>query len=56
LSESVPLFGFQLFVAVAMSTTAIPILGRIFMELGLSHPRAAALTIGAAADDEVSGG
>src|SRR5882672_9812827 len=55
LAEAVPLFGFQLFFAVAMSITAIPILGRIFMELGLSHTRTAALTIGAAAIDDVSG-
>ncbi len=55
LSEPVPLFGFQLFFAVAMSITAIPILGRIFMELGLSHTRTAALVIGAAAIDDVSG-
>src|SRR5262249_19751913 len=34
-----PLTGFRLFFAVAMSITAIPILGRIFMELGLSHTR-----------------
>ncbi len=47
--------GFRLFFAVAMSITAIPILGRIFMELGLSHTRTAALTIGAAAIDDVSG-
>lgn len=55
LSEPVPAFGFQLFFAVAMSITAIPILGRILMELGLSHTRTAALTIGAAAVDDVSG-
>jgi len=55
LSEPVPLFGFQLFFAVAMSITAIPVLGRIFMELRLSHTRTAALTIGAAAIDDVSG-
>ena len=55
LSEPVPLLGFQLFFAVAMSITAIPVLGRIFMELGLSHTRTAALTIGAAAIDDVSG-
>jgi Kef-type K+ transport system membrane component KefB len=48
-------FGFQLFFAVAMSITAIPILGRIFMELGLSHTRLAALTISAAAVDDVCG-
>src|SRR5206468_5023160 len=50
-----PLTGFRLFFAVAMSITAIPILGRIFMELGLSHTRTAALTIGSAAIDDVSG-
>lgn len=50
-----PLFGFRLFFAVAMSITAIPILGRIFMELGLTHTRTAALTIGAAAIDDVCG-
>jgi len=54
-APDLPLFGFRLFFAVAMSVTAIPILGRIFMELGLSHTRTAALTIGAAAIDDVSG-
>jgi Kef-type K+ transport system membrane component KefB len=54
-APEVPLFGFRLFFAVALSITAIPILGRIFMELGLSHTRTAALTIGAAAVDDVSG-
>ncbi len=49
------LVGFRLFFAVAMSITAIPILGRIFMELGLSHTRTAALVIGAAAIDDVIG-
>ncbi|GIL41677.1 cation:proton antiporter [Roseiterribacter gracilis] len=46
---------FRLFFAVAMSITAIPILGRIFIELGVSHTRIAALTIGAAAIDDVAG-
>lgn len=50
-----PELGFQLFFAIAMSITAIPILGRIFMELGLSHTRTAALTIGDAAIDDVAG-
>src|ERR1700674_2937862 len=54
-APDVSLFGFRLFFAVAMSITAIPILGRIFMELGLSHTRTAALTIGAAAIDDVAG-
>jgi len=47
--------GFALFFAIAMSITAIPILGRILMELSLSHTRTAALTIGAAAIDDVVG-
>ncbi|WP_394825978.1 cation:proton antiporter [Pendulispora albinea] len=47
--------GFRLFFGIAMSITAIPVLGRIFMELGLSHTRTAALTIGAAAIDDVVG-
>jgi Kef-type K+ transport system membrane component KefB len=47
--------GFRLFFSVAMSITAIPVLGRIFMELRLAHTRTAALTIGAAAVDDVSG-
>jgi Kef-type K+ transport system membrane component KefB len=49
------LLGFRLFFGIAMSITAIPILGRIFMELRLSHTRTAALTIGAAAIDDVAG-
>jgi len=55
ISEPVPFLGFRLFFAVAMSITAVPVLGRIWMELGLSHTRLAALTIGAAAVDDVSG-
>ncbi len=50
-----PVFAFQLFFATAMSITAIPILGRIFMELGLSNTPTAALTISAAAIDDVVG-
>ncbi|MCW7536902.1 cation:proton antiporter [Aquabacterium sp. A7-Y] len=49
------LLAFRLFFATAMSITAIPILGRIFMELGLSHTRTAALTIGSAAIDDILG-
>lgn len=51
----VPLLGFQLFFATAMAITAIPVLGRIFMELGLSGTRIAALVIGSAAIDDVIG-
>jgi len=46
---------FRLFFATAISITAIPILGRIFMELGLSHTRTAALAIGSAAFDDIFG-
>ncbi|WP_426576129.1 cation:proton antiporter [Xenorhabdus stockiae] len=46
---------FQLFFALALSITAIPVLGRIFMELGLAHTRTAALIIGAAAIDDIIG-
>jgi K+:H+ antiporter len=49
------LLGFRLFFAVAMAITAIPVLGRIFIELGLTHTRTAALTIGAAAIGDVCG-
>ncbi len=49
------LLGFRLFFGIALSITAIPILGRIFMELRLSHTRTAALTVGAAAIDDVVG-
>jgi Kef-type K+ transport system membrane component KefB len=48
-------FGFRLFFAIAMSITAIPVLGRIFMELGLTHTRTATITIAAAAIDDVMG-
>jgi Kef-type K+ transport system membrane component KefB len=50
-----PELGFRLFFAIAMSITAIPVLGRIFMELGLTHTRTATLTIAAAAIDDVMG-
>jgi len=46
---------FSLFMGVAMSITAIPILGRIFMELGIEKTRIAAVTIGAAAVDDMLG-
>lgn len=49
------LFAFRLFFAVAMSITAVPVLGRILTELGLSHTRTAALVIGAASIDDVIG-
>ena len=46
---------FRLFFAMAMSITAVPILSRIMMELHASLTRTAALTIDAAAIDDVAG-
>lgn len=44
-----------LFMAASMSITAIPILGRIMIELNLSRTRIGSLTISAAAADDASG-
>jgi len=46
---------FALFMAAAMSITAIPILGRIMVELGLNRTRIGAITISAAAIDDATG-
>jgi len=46
---------FSLFMATAMSITAIPILGRIMIELNLNRTRIGSLTISAAAVDDASG-
>lgn len=46
---------FSLFMAVAMSITAIPILGRIMIELGLNRTALGSLTITAAAMDDAVG-
>lgn len=47
--------GFSLFLGTAMSITAIPILGRIMIEMGISRSRIGALTISAAAVDDALG-
>ncbi len=47
--------GFVLIVAVALSITAIPILGRIMIELNIHRTRLGALTITAAAIDDALG-
>jgi Kef-type K+ transport system membrane component KefB len=46
---------FSLFMAAAMSITAIPILGRIMVELNINRTRIGSLTISAAAADDASG-
>lgn len=47
--------GFLLFMGVAMSITAIPILGRIMMELNITRTRIGAITISSAAVDDACG-
>lgn len=47
--------GFVLFVATALSITAIPILGRIMMEFGITRTPLGVLTISAAAVDDAVG-
>lgn len=47
--------GFVLFTAAALSITAIPILGRIMMEFGMTRTRVGTITISAAAVDDAVG-
>ncbi|HEY1190619.1 MAG TPA: cation:proton antiporter [Gemmata sp.] len=51
----VPLFGLTLFMGVALAITAIPVLGRIMMELNITRTRLGAITITAAAVDDAVG-
>jgi Kef-type K+ transport system membrane component KefB len=53
--NSVPFLGFALFMGIAMSITAIPILGRMMMELGITRTKIGAVTISAAAVDDACG-
>lgn len=53
--EALSRSGFLLFMAVALSITAIPILGRIMIEFQLTRTRLGALTITAAAVDDATG-
>lgn len=55
LAPDVDLLGYELFVATAFSITAIPILGRIMMEFGLTKTRLGAITITSAAINDVIG-
>ncbi len=52
---AVPLLGLSLFLGVALSITAIPVLGRIMMELGITGTRLGALAITSAAVDDACG-
>lgn len=53
--QPVPPLGFALFLGVALSITAIPILGRMMMELNINRTRLGAITISAAAADDAAG-
>ena len=47
--------GFVLFMGIAMSITAIPVLGRLMMELNITRTQIGAVTISAAAVDDACG-
>ena len=53
--NEVSLTGLTLFLGVALSITAIPVLGRIMMELNITRTRLGAITITAAAVDDACG-
>jgi Kef-type K+ transport system membrane component KefB len=50
-----PRFGFQLFLCIALSISALPIMGRILLEMKLERTAIGALAISAAAIDDVIG-
>lgn len=50
-----PRFGFQLFLCIALSISALPIMGRVLLEMKLERTAVAAMGISAAAIDDVAG-
>ena len=54
-APDVPALGFVLFMGTAMSITAIPVLGRMMVEMGITRTRLAAITISAAAVGDAVG-
>ena len=52
---AVPFWGFALFMGISLSITAIPVLGRIMLELGITRTKIGAITIAAAAVDDACG-
>ena len=55
IAPEVSYVGLSLFLATALSITALPILGRMLVEFNLNHTRLGSLTITAAAFDDVAG-
>jgi Kef-type K+ transport system membrane component KefB len=54
-ASNTDLLGFQLFVCIALSITALPILGRILLEMKLERTAFGAMAVSAAAIDDVIG-
>jgi Kef-type K+ transport system membrane component KefB len=54
-AADIPRAGYVLFMGTALSITAIPVLGRMMLEWGVTRTRLAAVTISAAAADDASG-
>jgi Kef-type K+ transport system membrane component KefB len=54
-APNVDFLGFQLFVCIALSITALPILGRILLEMKLERTAFGAMAVSAAAIDDVIG-
>ena len=55
LAAAPPFLGFVLFLGTAMAITALPILGRLMIELNITRTRVGAITITSAAMDDVAG-
>ncbi|MHB8254370.1 MAG: cation:proton antiporter [Acidiferrobacter sp.] len=55
LAPHIPVLPYSLFVGTALAITAVPILGRILMEYGLTRTRVGAVVISAAAINDVVG-
>jgi Kef-type K+ transport system membrane component KefB len=53
--EPVPALGFTLFLGVALSITALPVLGRMMLEWQITRTKLGTITISAAALDDASG-
>ncbi len=54
-ASDLPKFGFQLFICIALSISALPIMGRILLEMKLERTVIGAMGISAAAIDDVVG-
>jgi len=54
-AADVPFLGFALFFGTSLSITAIPVLGRIMLELGITRTQLGTITIAAAAVDDAGG-